>query len=344
VKRKKVIIEHPFAGDVDGNVAYARRCMTDSLRRGEAPFASALLYAQPGVLDDLVPGERKLGIEAGLDWGAAADVTAVYLDRGISDGMHQGIASAVERRRPIDLRRLEGEVTDAERAEFVKSVTSRVSYGKLSLPPIMFVADPFALLWIDLETTGLRPEEDVILECAWRLTDFRYPYEPIVDADGKQIQGHWLFSTIRDVRGTCDPYVQAMHDKSGLFAEIAAAKEGASAREAWRPNKGTMGELNATLLALSQDWPVGKGARDRMVRLAGNSVDFDRSFLRKHLPEFAARLSHRVFDASNVYSACRSLGMPQLPKPEEAHRAEEDLLRSIQLARTCGEWILGRSR
>ena len=47
-----VIIESPFAGDVDKNIEYARKCVRDSLNRGEAPSASHLLYTQPGILDD----------------------------------------------------------------------------------------------------------------------------------------------------------------------------------------------------------------------------------------------------------------------------------------------------
>jgi hypothetical protein len=55
-----VIVESPFAGDVAANLSYGRRCMADCLRRGEAPFASHLLYTQPGVLDDSLPEERQL--------------------------------------------------------------------------------------------------------------------------------------------------------------------------------------------------------------------------------------------------------------------------------------------
>ena len=61
-----VIVESPYAGDVEENVRYARACLADCLARGEAPFASHLLYTQPGVLDDDVPGERALGIAAGF--------------------------------------------------------------------------------------------------------------------------------------------------------------------------------------------------------------------------------------------------------------------------------------
>lgn len=99
-----VLLESPYAGGVFENVEYARACMVDSLRRGEAPFASHLLY--PRVLNDDVLHERALGIQAGLVWGMRADKTVVYLDRGISRGMMQGIHAAMEANRPIELRRL----------------------------------------------------------------------------------------------------------------------------------------------------------------------------------------------------------------------------------------------
>ena len=62
---KLVVIESPYAGQIARNVEYARACMADSLRRGEAPIASHLLYTQPGILRDEVEGERELGINAG---------------------------------------------------------------------------------------------------------------------------------------------------------------------------------------------------------------------------------------------------------------------------------------
>lgn len=91
--RPLVIVESPYAGDVDRNVAYARACLRDCLvERGEAPFASHLLYTQPGVLDDLVPAERALGIEAGLAFNRAAALTAFYIDLGYSPGMVKALA------------------------------------------------------------------------------------------------------------------------------------------------------------------------------------------------------------------------------------------------------------
>ena len=103
-----VVIESPYAGDVERNVAYAKACMRDSLERGEAPFASHLLYAQEGILDDAVPRERTQGIMAGLAWAQCASLTAVYSDLGLTPGMEQGILSASARGRTITFRHLDG--------------------------------------------------------------------------------------------------------------------------------------------------------------------------------------------------------------------------------------------
>lgn len=104
---KLVIIESPFAGDVPANIEYARKCVRDSLSRGEAPIASHLLYTQPGILDDDIPSERQWGIDAGLAWKAVAQASVVYIDRGISKGMEYGMAAAKKAGIPIEIRRIE---------------------------------------------------------------------------------------------------------------------------------------------------------------------------------------------------------------------------------------------
>lgn len=101
-----VIIESPYAGDVDQNVRYARACVRDSLLRGEAPIASHLLYTQEGVLDDNIPRERQHGIDAGLAWRAVAEASVVYTDKGISRGMEYGIAAAKEAGIPVEYRKI----------------------------------------------------------------------------------------------------------------------------------------------------------------------------------------------------------------------------------------------
>lgn len=114
---KKVVIESPYAGDILANIAYAKKCFHDSLKRKEAPYASHLLFTQEGILDDTIPEERELGMLAGFAWGNAADLVAVYIDRGISGGMKKGIEAAKKRNSDIEIRSLEREITEEDYKE-----------------------------------------------------------------------------------------------------------------------------------------------------------------------------------------------------------------------------------
>jgi hypothetical protein len=96
----RVVIESPFGRNLDGskctpaeyarNTRYLHRAIADSLHRGEAPYASHRFF--PGILDDTNLEERKLGIEAGQEWGACAQLVAVYTDHGITEGMDLSLA------------------------------------------------------------------------------------------------------------------------------------------------------------------------------------------------------------------------------------------------------------
>jgi hypothetical protein len=103
---KLVILESPYAGDIEENVRYARACVRDCLLRGEAPIASHLLYTQKGVLDDSIPEERQQGIDAGLAWRAVAQETVVYVDKGVTEGMNYGIRAAKCAGIPVTYREL----------------------------------------------------------------------------------------------------------------------------------------------------------------------------------------------------------------------------------------------
>lgn len=92
------------------NITYGRACMADCLARGEAPFASHLLYTQAGVLDDDVLAQRTWGIQAGFFWRSRADKTVVYTDRGTSKGMQLGIDDAVKMGHAIEYRTLNKDV------------------------------------------------------------------------------------------------------------------------------------------------------------------------------------------------------------------------------------------
>src|SRR5260370_33883339 len=120
----RVVLESPYAGDIEHNSSYARACMHDCLKRGEAPFASHLLYTQDGVLDDEVIQELQLGIAAGLVWGEAAEKTLVYEDYGITGGMKLGIQRAEKARRPIGYRKMSH-----------RAVPVRAEDGRHHVPP-----------------------------------------------------------------------------------------------------------------------------------------------------------------------------------------------------------------
>lgn len=119
-----VIVESPFAGDVERNLAYARAAVADCVKKGETPFASHLLYTQPGVLDDTNPEERALGIEMGFQLWQHADRIVFYVDLGWSRGMkaaEQRFLSCLsddgclemEKRKLPDFDRLFGRLTQA---------------------------------------------------------------------------------------------------------------------------------------------------------------------------------------------------------------------------------------
>ena len=101
---KRVIIESPFRGDTERNIAYARRAIMDSISRGEAPFASHLIYTQ--VLNELVPHESATGILLGFEWYKVVAACCVYTDYGISHGMMLGMEEAIRRRVPIIQRKI----------------------------------------------------------------------------------------------------------------------------------------------------------------------------------------------------------------------------------------------
>jgi hypothetical protein len=107
---KKVIIESPLSGNFKRNIRYARLCMTDCLRRGEAPYASHLLMTQ--ILDDLVPEARNLGMQCGFVWAEVADIIAVYQDLGISNGMKQGIEQHGRKHVSVEYRNLSQDLMD----------------------------------------------------------------------------------------------------------------------------------------------------------------------------------------------------------------------------------------
>ncbi len=105
---KLVILESPYAGDIERNVAYAHAAVRDCLLRGETPYASHLMLT--GALDDTQAWQRALGCAAGMFWAQVADKVVVYEDHGISNGMAAAIETHLNRGMIVESRKILTEV------------------------------------------------------------------------------------------------------------------------------------------------------------------------------------------------------------------------------------------
>ena len=171
------------------------------------------------------------------------------------------------------------------------------------------------LAWVDIETTGLDPFKDGILELVVAEADLLDPFNVKVVHQSVM----WCHP---EVVKNFDPFIVNMHTKNGLFKEC--AKE--TARDLF--------ESENELLDL---FPQADKKEDLLI-LAGSSVHFDHEFIKVHMPKFNKRLSHRHYDVSALKLFCQSQGMPTFAKAE-AHRALDDILESIQHAKECREWL-----
>ena len=123
MRPRRVILESPFNGPCPRHVRhdpscracksvrvncllYLDRAMRDSIHRGEAPFASQVMY--PPFLDEDVPAERELGINLGHAWLGSCDALVVYADGpgGITRGMLERIQTAERMGVTVETRRL----------------------------------------------------------------------------------------------------------------------------------------------------------------------------------------------------------------------------------------------
>ena len=161
-----------------------------------------------------------------------------------------------------------------------------------------------ALIWIDLEMTGLDPETCGIVQIGMIITDPELnelgpPWEVTV----------WQPESVLE---RMSPFVRNMHEKSGLLPKIRASQVAVedAARQAI--------EL------------VSKQVAYRAGRLCGNSVWQDRRFLLKEMPVFEAYLHYRQIDVSTLKELAHNWYKKAYPKPQTGeHTALFDIQQSI---------------
>ncbi len=164
---------------------------------------------------------------------------------------------------------------------------------------------PDALVWVDLEMTGLRPDTDHIIEMAAIVTDS----ELNVLAEGPVIAVHQP----PEVLALMDDWNQRTHGSSGLIARVQASTVGEAAAE-------------QQMLAFLNAW-VKPGASP----LCGNSIGQDRRFLARWMPALEQHFHYRNLDVSSLKELARRWAPGVLASLTKGgkHQALDDIRDSI---------------
>lgn len=168
------------------------------------------------------------------------------------------------------------------------------------------------LLFLDVETTGLDPDADVVLEVGAVVVDDQLvkkaEYEAVIKSN--------VLEDIADGSRVVAPIVQSMHETSGL----------------WRDLVGAVLHYEDVDLELKRFALTHCGQRPI---LANSSVHFDRRFCRRAFPQFEAKLHHRMVDVSTFMilgQRFSSAAAPEFPEVRK-HRALGDIEMSLNFLR-----------
>lgn len=165
--------------------------------------------------------------------------------------------------------------------------------------------DPLNLIWIDLEMTGLVPEQDVIIEIATVVTDKNLN----VLAEGPVIAIHQP----DDLLNGMDEWNTRQHGQSGLTARVRASAISTADAE------------RATIEFLAQWLDAGASP------MCGNSICQDRRFLARLMPELERFFHYRNLDVSTVKEIARRWrpGVTKGFQKKGSHLALDDIHDSI---------------
>lgn len=173
---------------------------------------------------------------------------------------------------------------------------------------------PTKFLWIDLEMTGLVPDQDVILEVAAEIT-------------GTDLE-------------TIDSYESRIqHNREVVLKrmnENAWWKDFPENRDDFLEHLSKSKPLQAVEKELIAIVDHHFGSEPAM--LAGNSIHSDRAFIKQWMPELELRLHYRMLDVTSWKTVMETMYNVEFEKPE-VHRAFEDIQASIAELQFYLEWF-----
>ena len=174
----------------------------------------------------------------------------------------------------------------------------------------------FNLIWLDMEMTGLDPDNDRIIEVAVVVTD---PDLNVI-AEGPVFAIHQSDETLDKM----DNWNKGTHGKSGLIDRVKASTV-------------TEAQAEQELIAfLKQYVPAGKSP------MCGNSICQDRRFMARGMPKLEAFFHYRNLDVSTLKELCRRW-KPELAsgfKKAQKHTALADIVESIEELRYYREHFI----
>lgn len=176
------------------------------------------------------------------------------------------------------------------------------------------------IAWVDVETTGLDPNKEALLEVACIITDKDLN---IIDPVGFESIVLYSPDSVECMKEQVNDYVRQMHERSGLWDELPGGTPLSVVDE----------ELQTYVLAHTPD--------AASVRMGGNSLRLDLNFTEKFLPKTYSQLSYRSIDVSTVQALFDWWGVENV-KPMEGdadHRAMSDIRGSIEQLRILRERI-----
>ena len=161
------------------------------------------------------------------------------------------------------------------------------------------------LVWIDMEMTGLDPEENVVLEIATIVTD----KDLNVLAEGPVIAIHQSDEELAKM----DEWNVNTHTKSGLVARVKASQHDEA-------------KAVAETLDFIRQW-----VPERTSPLCGNSIGQDRRFMVKHRADLEAFFHYRNVDVSTIKELVRRWKPELLDdfQKKGTHQALDDIRESI---------------